>query len=324
MLEYLYIFPGFVTCANWSLPSTLCAPQLRRLDLCHFTFPVGCPLPAGLVTLLLRWIHPSTDCSPNELLQQLSRLSQLETLKINFDLPLPDGVVERQLSRTPLSTHATLPSLHSFMFNGPLLYIKSVLPRITMPFLKIAEVFPLTPHNPALSMPLVLLSVYKTENPRFRDVRVTFHVSFVHMMMYPHEGMRVPALCMQYGCGASLLGLVSTVQRFHAMGPVFSEVELLTLEDKTPSGLHKNFSVRANWRKLLVFFNKVRTVHVAGGDLIEQLSHYLQPHDGESAIELLPMLSMVSCPEGSHVGESCRSFLAARCDAGYPVTISHY
>ena len=193
-----------------------------------------------------------------------------------------------------------------------------------MAFLKVAEIIPPTSHDLAFSMPLVLLSVYKTENPRFRDVRVTFDVSFVHVMMYPYEGMGMPALCMQYGCRASLPGLVSTVQRFHAMGPVFSEVESLTLENKTPSGLHKNFKIRADWHELLGLFTKVKTLHVAGGDFIEQLSYYLQPHDGESAIELLPMLSVVSCPEGSDIGESCRSFLAARQDAGYPVTISHH
>ena len=114
MLEYLYIFPVFVPCSNWSLPSTLCAPQLRHLKLFQFTFPIRCPLPAGLVTLSLKLIHPSADCSPNELLEQLSHLPQLETLQITFDLPISDRGVERQLLQMPLSTHATLPSLRSF------------------------------------------------------------------------------------------------------------------------------------------------------------------------------------------------------------------
>jgi len=292
MLEYLSIFPLFMSYSNWSIPSTFCAPQLRRLELIEFAFPIGCPLPAGLVTLSLEWIHPSADFGPNELLQQLSLLPQLETLSITFDPPHSDQDVEGQLLQTPLSTHAILPSLRSFMFKGPLSYIKSVLPRITMPLLKVAEIMPPTSHNLAFSFPLVLQFVYKTENPRFRDVRVTFDVSFVVVTMYPHEGTGMPALRMRNVGRVIRMGLGSTVKRFREMGPVFSEVELLTLEDKTPSGLHKHDSIRTDWHELLGFFNKVRTLHVAGGDLIEQLSHVLQPHDGESAIELLPTLSV--------------------------------
>ena len=324
MLEYLYIYPVFMLHSYWSLPSTLCAPQLRHLVLFEFTFPIGCPLPVGLVTLSLQCIDLAADFGPNELLQQLSLMPQLETLKITFASPPSDQDVEGQLSQTPLSTRVTLPNLHSFMFKGPLTYIQSVLPRITMSSLKVAEIKPPTTRNLAFSTSLVLQFVYKTEKPRFRDVRVTFDPVLVAMTMYPHEGTGMPALRMQDYCRVSLVGLASTVQKFHAMGPVFSEVELLTLEDKTPFGLHKHSSIRTDWHELLGLFNKVRTLHVTSDDLIEQLSCYLQPHDGESAIELLPTLSVLSCPQGSHIGESCRSFLAARRDAGHLVTISQY
>jgi hypothetical protein len=106
---------------------------------------------------------------------------------------------------------------------------------------------------------------------------------------------------------------------------MFTEVESLSLEDKTSFEPLEEFTVRAEsrWRELLGLFNQVRTLHVSGGDFIEELSRSLLPHDGESAIELLPMLRVLSCPQDSQIGESCRSFLAARQNAGFPVTITH-
>jgi len=317
MLEYLYIHPHFIPVSGWSLPSTLCAPQLRHLELFGFTFPIGCPLPGGLVTLSLERICPSVNFGPNELLQQLSLMPQLETLGIAFDSPPSDLEVEGKLLQTPLSTHVTLPNLRSFMFKGPLTYIKSVLPQITMPFLEVAEIIPPTSSNFGFFISLVLQFMYKTENPKFRDVRVTFDISFVVMTMYPHEGKGMPALRVRDTYVVSLFGLLLPVRRFGAMGLWLSEIELLTLEDKTPFGLHKHSSIE--WPELLRLFNKVTTLHVAGGDLIEQLFHYLRLHDEESAIELLPMLSVFSCPESTHVGISCRSFLVRR-----GVTISHH
>jgi len=324
MLEHLYISLSPAPRLNWSLPSTLCAPQLRHLELFHFTFPIGCPLPAGLVTLTLEWIRASADLDPNELLQQLSLLTRLETLIITFDPPPDDQDVERQLLQTPLSTHTTLPSLRSFIFEGPLLYIKSVLPQITMPFLKVADIKPPAFFDGDLAFPasLVLQFLYKMENPRFRDVRVTFNNLFVVMTMYPHEGTGMPALRMRVGGRAIAVGLELTVRRFREMGAVFSEVESLTLEDKTPQVLRKHSLT--NLHELLGLFTNVRTLHAAGGDLIEILSHVLQPHEGGSAVELLPMLSVVSCPEDSYIGESCRSFLTARRGAGFLVTIAHH
>jgi hypothetical protein len=323
MLEYLYIQLVF-TSVNWSLPSTLFTPQLRHFRLSELPFPIEYPLPAGLVTLSLESIIPSANFGPNELLQQLSLVPQLKTFTITFDSLLSDQDIEGKLLQTPLSTHLTLPNLRWFVFKGPSTYIKSVLPRIAMPLLKVAE-FRLakSPHL-GFSVPLVLQFVCKTENPRFRDVRVTFDTWCVVVTMYPHEGTGMPTLRLRDVCRVSVEGLVSTLRRFRAMGPSFSEVELLTLEDKTPFGLHKNFTIRTDWRELLGFFTKVRTLHVAGGYLIEELSHHLQPHDDESPIELLPMLGMLSCPKGSHVGESCESFLAARRDVGHAVTISHH
>ena len=327
MLEYLYIEPLLPSDSNWSLPSKFCAPNLRHLVLSDFAFPIGCPLLVDLVTLSLKLITPSANFGPSELLQQLSLMPQLETLRITFDPRLSDEDVEEQLLQIPLSTLVTLPNLRSFVFKSPLPYMNSVLPRITMPLLKCADIEVIPPTSPGVSLSnyFVLQLVCKTESPRFRGVAITFHQRFVVVTMYPHEGIGIPTLRMQeFHCGGPVDGLLSIVRIFRAMEPVFSEVKSLTLEDATSLEWYKEFGVRTSWHGLLGLFSKVRTLHVAGGGLIKGLSCSLLPEDRETPIDVLPDLRVLSCRKGSHVGKSCRSFIAVRRNAGHPVTLARH
>ena len=325
LLEYLHIQPQTVLNTNLSLPSTLRAPRLRHLVLHNFTFPIGSPLLVGLVTLSLEH-NPSANFGPNELLQPLSLMPHLVTFKTSFHPALFNRRVERQLSRMPLSTYVTLPTLRWFGFEGPSAYVGAVLPRITMPLLKVTEIVLTTSDLPNLtsSMLFALQSMCKTENPRLYDVKVTFYNAHVVVTMYPHKRNGMPTLLLRLLDLHPATGLRFIVQVFDRTSAVFTEVESLTLEDKTSWTLHRGFVIEAGWRGLLRLFNRVRTLHVSSGDLIEGLSRSLRSHDGEYAIGLLPMLRVLSCPEGSQFGESCVSFLAARRNAGSPVTISHH
>jgi len=329
LLEYLHIGPITPLVINLSLPSTLRAPRLRHLVLHNFIFPIGSPFLAGLVTLSLQ-CTPSADFSPNELLQQLSIMPHLETLRIRFYPALSNQDVERQLLHIPLSTHVTLPTLHWFGFEGPSAYMEAVLPRVTVPLLKVTEIISTVSDSDLLdlssSVLFTLQSLWETKSPRVSDIKVTFYNMDMMVMMYPHERTEMPGLHLRLLCLNPDLGLRCTVQVFDVVREMFIEVGSLTLEDKTSSERLEEFAIRAKseWRKLLRLFNQVRTLHVSGDEFIEGLCRSLQPHDGESAIELLPMLRVLSCPEGSHVGESCRSFLAIRQNADFPVTISHY
>ena len=325
MLEYLYIEPISAPDSNWSLPSTFRAPRLRHLILFYIGFPTGSTLPAELVTLALQLIDPSTNFSTNELLQKLSLMPQLETLGLSLYPPFFDQDVEGHLSQIPSSAHVTLPNLRWFMFAGPPAYIKSVRHRITMPSLEVAEF--IIPNTPDLdySTYFVLQFVYKTENPRFRGIWCTFLNRCVVLTMFPNEGTGMPTLHMQDRCGNPVGGLLSAVQRFRAMGPALSEVELLTLENETSSEWDHwptGSGLRSVWHELLGLFNKVKTLHVAGGELIEGLSRSLLPEGLENPIEVLPDLRVLSYPKGSRVGKSCRLFIAVRRKAGYPVTLA--
>ena len=329
LLEYLYLRPWARGNTNLSLPSTLRAPRLRHLVLVDFAFPVGSPLLAGLVTLTIESVNPSANFGPNELLQQLSLMPHLETFRISFDQVLFNEDVKRQLLQASSSAPVTLPTLRWFGFGRPSAYIGAVLLRIATPLLRNTEIMYMTenPLDLTSSVLLTLQVMYRTENPEICNVKVMFYDVHVAVVMYPHQRTGMSTLrfrSSEFSIDSDRM-LDFTVQIFDRIRTVLTEVETLTLEDKASWAPHKRFAIQTGWCELLRSFNQVRTLHVSGGDLIKGLSHSLQPHDGESAIELLPILNVLSCPkpEGTHVSESCRSFLAARQDAGFPVTILH-
>ena len=322
LLEYLYIQPLTVPDTNWSLPPTFRAPLLRHLVLLNFAFPIRSPLPTGLATLSLEYIHPSPNFCSRELLRQLSLMPQLEIFRISFYTRFSTQDFEGQLLHRPLSTHVTLPNLRWLGFEGPSAFMEAVLPRITMPLLKVSEIMYSEDLSVTFSILFALQFMCKTENPRFRSIRVTFCKHRIVVTMYPHERTGIPTLRIKFFSRHPVRGLASTVQVFDVIRTVISEVELLTLEDETSLEWHKEFPIHTEWRELLRSFNKVRTLHVSGSGLIEALSRSLRPYDGESPTQLLPELRVLSYPKGSHVGESCRSFIAIRQNLGFPVTLA--
>jgi hypothetical protein len=95
------------------LPEALQAPHLRHLLLGGFSLPIGFRLlttAVGLITICLAILHPSTYFHPNTLLRWISFMPQLETLVIFCFFPVLNRDVERQLMRTPITTHVTLPT----------------------------------------------------------------------------------------------------------------------------------------------------------------------------------------------------------------------
>ena len=326
-LEYLHIQSHTVPDTNLSLPSTLRAPRLRHLVLHNFAFPIGSPLLAGLATLSLQ-STPSANFGPNELLQQLSLMPHLEVFRIRVHQALSTQDVDGQSLPMPLSTHATLPALRWFGFGGPSAYMEAVLPRITMPLLKVTEIDSMITSDLLdliSSILFALQSICEAENPKLCNVNVTFYDVHIVVTMYPHKRTEMLTLRLKLLQLYPEIGLSSISRVFEGIRAALTEVEMLTLEAKASWVLETCFGVQAERRRLLSSFNQVRTLHVSGGDLIEGVSRSLQPqYTGESAIEVLPMLRVLSCLKGTHVGESCRSFLAARRDAGHPVTISHH
>ena len=249
LLEYLYIYPLDVRDINdmiRTFPFTLRAPHLRHLVLHNSPFPSRSPLLASLVTLILER-NPLANFGPTDLLQHFSLMPHLETFRMTFHHTLSNQHVEGQLLRNPLQTHVTLPTLRWFGFGGPSAYMEAVLPRITMPLLKITEIASTVSDLLDLTSSIIftLRSMCETQNPKLCDVKVTFQNTYVIVTMYSHKRTGMPTLRLRLFLN---MWLESLVQVFDGIRAVFTEVESLILEDKISYEHLKRDAIRTESR----------------------------------------------------------------------------
>jgi len=328
MLEWLYIWPPAMQNTSLVLPKSFRAPHLRHLELSNFAIPIGSPIlttAVGLVTLWLHHISPSVYFYPNDLVHRLSQMPQLETLGItfNFDSPVLNHDVKRELLHRPLITHVTLPSLHWFGFEGASAYLEALLSCMTAPLLAKLQVGffnQLTFHLPHL-----LQFLNTAENLRFSSATVIFEDERFSAMMYPNKEARTYALCMMLDCRPLEWQVASAAEIFSALRPAFFAVENLTLE-YWRYNLSLEWHSEANrtqWRDLLMSFSNVKTLRLSSW-LIGQLSHALQFEDGESPVDLLPELKELSHPHRAAFDNTFNAFIATRRIAGRPVTVVRF
>jgi len=322
-LESLYLGPRTNHSSPLILPSTFEAPQLRYLWLNYFASPIGSRLlttAVGLVRLLLRWINPSTYPHPNNLLQPLSLLPQLERLEIRFTLVLnPD--FESQLLKTPIVTYAIFPNLHCLGFSGSSAYLEALLPYMTTPLLETLSIHFF--NQLSFSVPCLLQFMMTTENFKFRSVKFVLRYWAAFVFVYSTEGasLRLCDFEVKVICGQLDQQVSSVAQICNILSPLFSAVVELTLDYREPtSSSHQhNQADRTRWRELLGSFRNVKTIRVHDG-LVSQLSHSLRS-DGEPPLELLPELKELVCPVGSVQDKAFAPFIHEREVAGQPVNL---
>jgi len=324
-LEYLYIEPLTYDDVCLTLPESFKAPNLRHLVLVNIALSLRSPLlmtAVGLVTLSLQYIPPSISCRPDELLQRLSFLPQLETLGITFYSPVFNRDVHWQLSHAPFATRVTLPNLRWFGFEGDSAYWEALLPRMTTPLLEKFQIRFST--ELTLALPNLAQFMGAKHKLRFGSAKLGFYVKGAILWVYPPGGADTYALSVAIRCGHLDWQVSSAVQIFNALRPVLSIVVGLTLEfgrDSMQPEWH-NEADKRQWRGLLGSFGNVRTFHVPNG-LIKQLSASLQTDDGESPIDLLPKLEELSYFGVLSEGDALMPFIKARRNAGRPVTLAH-
>ena len=306
------------------LPAAFEAPQLRLLILNHFASLITSPLltaATGLVSLILRWIYPSTYLHPNHLLQLISLLPLLEELEIGFCSPIPNREIEGQLSHSPVITHVTLSHLWWFSFWGVSAYLEALLPHITAPFLKTLNVQFF--NQLSFSVPHLLNFMTTTGSPRFSGISFLFYHKAVAVFAVAQAvvGTGIQDFFMQVLCGHLDWQVSSIAQIFGALGPLFSMVEELDLDYRihTLSSEEHDQADHARWRELLGSFRSVKTLRVCDG-LVGELSRSVQI-DGEPPLGLLPELKELVCPAGSIDGKTFSSFINEREDIGHQVTL---
>ena len=325
MLEYLYIEPPGKYKSGLTLPNGFQAPHLRHLILLTFAFPIRSPLlmaVVGLVTLSIQYIHPSTDSCPEDILQQLTLLPQLETLGISFCASFTHRDVETQLLHRPLITDVTLPNLRWLGFRGVSTYLEALLPRMTTPLLKKLQVVFF--HQPNFSIPHLLQFMSAAKHLRFCSTKFRFANNYVFVYVCPFEGAPTYTFHLGISCPSLDRQVASATQIFHQLRTMFSAVVHLTLEFRR-SSLFSQTDDEAHgigWGDLFRQFGNVKTLRL-DDELVNPISRFLQVDGGGSPMELLPELKVIECPASRNTEDPFNAFIDARKNAGLSVTVVH-
>jgi hypothetical protein len=331
-LEYLHLEPSYpFNLELLILPNTFRAPLLRHLSLKHFTFATRSPLittSTGLVTLSLERFYQTTFLHPNDLLQQISLLPQLETLEIGFNSPFPSRRdMERQWRHRPITTRVTLPNLRRLRLRATNTYIESILPRMTTPLLeKFRAHFPF---QLSYFIPRTLEFINAAQNLRFSSAKFCFHHYLIEAHVCPHHDDDDPILSfvtdIGYGYGHLDWQVSFVTQIFLPLKAVLTSVEHLSLEffKHFESWEPNNDADPTQWRELLRLFSNVKTLRV--NELsVAGISGSLQVDDGGSPLELLPELKELQYSPLFGSGDEFNRFIDARQKTGRPVTLVPY
>ena len=308
---------------NLTLPESFRAPNLRRLVLTNFAFPIESPsltTTVNLVTLSLNDIPSSTYFHPDALLQRLLLMPQLETLGIGFNRHNPSRDDEMELLRTPIKTPITLPNLRWLGFGGTCAYSEALLSWVTAPLLERLQVC--LSDGTIYSVPRLRQFMSTAQNLRFKTVTFTFFEEWLQVAAYPHEGVKLVTLHMELGGRHLDWQVISAAHVFQALKTIFTAVEHLDIEygRHNISSEWNNEADSIHWREFIGSFGHVKTLFV-DGELVGQLSRALQPGEEESPTGLLPELQELSYSARGTSPDAFTPFIDARQKAGRPVTV---
>ena len=232
----------------------------------------------------------------------------------------PSRDVERQSLYTPIMVRVTLPNLRWLGFRGTSDYLEALLPWVTIPLLEKLQVYFF--NRMIYSIPRLRQFMSTTRNLLPKTTTVTSNEDSLMVRSSPHKEAKFN-LDIELGGKHFDWQVVSAAQVLPAFKTVFSAVEHLTFKYK-----RHNMSLEWNrqadhthWRELLGSFGKVKTLRVEYG-LVEQVSHALQPEEGESSTELLPELqALLYSRRGA--SRAFALFIDTRRKAGRPVVVSY-
>ena len=321
---------------SFKLPQRFRAPRLRHLVLTHFGFPLATPILDTSVHLVTLSLNLVKYCLPNDLLERLLFLPQLEILNIASTSPISDdfSVASGQGPHwsTPLNTHVTLSNLHSFGFEGNGLYLKALLLGMTTPLLGGLQTAFFNQMTPSVSC---LLSCRTTEdNPNFSfgTARFRFHRRGVSVRVCPSDEDRtyvfsLHAFCLGLGRQISFVS-----QLFDGPNLLLASVVDLSLDysRRIFSSEQHNDSEdrRTRWRNLLRSFRNVEILRVHGELSQDICRTLLSGSEAEplSSWMLLPRLKELQCPATGDLrdaGNALAAFIHAYEAAGHPVRLVH-
>jgi hypothetical protein len=322
ILECLYLKIPNDPHANWKPPRTFRTPSLRQLMLNNIISPPQFILltpPAGLVTLSLTEICEPEKLSPNSLLQRLSLMPRLQTLRIGFSLFSSSPAGEMQMMRLPIRTHVNLPYLRKFQFSGTSTYVTALLPHISTPSLEKLQIY--ISNWMTNSIPYTLQPMSRPENLKCYSANLIFLDKGVFLRANLLDGTRWSALSMSFHGNDFPWQVLSAAHFFRIHRRCFSTTKYLTIHCRIPASRQQQLGPdHAQWRGLFREFRNVNALLVYDGPHGE-ISRSFQLNHGESALELFPRLKQLSIHTSGRYHDACAPFINARQKVGYPVQL---
>jgi hypothetical protein len=321
ILECLYLKIPNARHVNWEPPRTFRTPCLRQLVLNNIICPSQSLLlapTAGLVTLSLTEICEPDKFGPNDILQRLSLMPRLETLRIGFSLFSSSPAGEMQMMRQPIQRHVKLPHLRRFLFNGTNTYLGALLPHISTPPLEKLQIY--ISNWKTNSIPHIILQLMSgSENFRCYSADLMFLDKGVFVRANLSDGTRWSALSLSLHGDDFTWQVLSVAQFFYIYRRLFFTTRHLTIHCRTPTSRQPHPGLdRVQWRRLFGVFCNLNALLVYDGPHGE-ISRSFQINHGESATELFPRLKQLSIHTSGRYRDACAPFINARKNAGYPV-----
>ena len=323
MLEYLCVGPSH---NMWfPFPKTFQAPQLRHLISFKSTCPIGSRLLSSaamrLVTLSLVNIPPATHVQPDELLDRVSLMPQLEILWIELDRFFSEHYSNLGVTDMQNAPHVSLPNLRFFQFGGFTAYSEAFFSHIVAPHLEVVRIISWEEQTFSVPYLLQFMNTSRYLGLRLGSATLSFNIVGAALSIYPHRTVK-PSVFEMLIEGSPGYKVSNAAQILNPLRPLFSPVVDLALkcEINRPSPELEFETQSTYWRMLLRSFDNVKTVFVANG-VIEKLSRSLRFDDGEFPDDLLSELKELAYSPSNDNVDAFADFINTRRNAGLLVTL---
>jgi hypothetical protein len=303
------------------------APQLREIHLQNVAFPALPQLLSStrhLISLQLDEIPRTESFSAEMLVNSLSALTQLQSLKLHF-ISLtshPDQSDARQFSASP--NHIILSSLTEFQFQGASEYLESLVVRLHTPSLQnLAVTFF---DQPAFEIPQLSLFIGRTERLRSPcRASIQFSVKDVSISQRFQESPYQPEIRLQLSCRDLGRRVASFAHMCRQLFPFLHCVEQLSIKAflLLPTRRPQDQIDPTQWLELFRPFQGVRTLEVTDS-LALNIASALEHATGRMTQDVFPALCDLHLNRSREsLSASIEKFTDARQRSGRRIAV-HY
>ena len=330
-------FPKLTDLSLWSYDETApfipdsflggSAPSLRTLWLDGIPFP-GLPklhFSSTLVSLRLLTIPPSGYISPEAMVNCLSILSSLESLRLEFQSPLSSPDLESR--HLPQPTNVVLPALKDFQFKGVSEYLEHLVACIDAPHLN--YLFITFFNDIEFDTPELVHFIGRTPSFKAPDrARLVFLDSAVRVE-FPLQPSGNGELNVGISCKELDWQLSSLVEFCSLLFPPLSTSKHLYIYDRQPSLPDSQDDFENNqWLDILRPFIAVKNLYISE-QLAPRIVVVLQKLVGGGMAEVtaLPKLQNIFLEElrpSGPVQEGIEQFVDGRQLSGNTINVSHW